>query len=356
METTAQKRRWPNKLREKANIKGKLMEAYSSEFKELMDTLRDVDDKVREEAADLKDVLKVAQTNLNRREFMTAASYLGRFHEKMEAIYQELSRLGNSVDIKHHDFLFGGLDPEHLEYLTTKMGPKMDKYKMLMELGKKASIEKEAGITDWWHNITTDRGKTLSAWEKRFPKYARELRNQTANLLNKSIAFNDLLKSSLKVMAAYRATRKLEDYLKLANKLKERFKSYHLAFMQYYNTQVKRFVEYQKSLQNIGPLGAPGEAVPRPSGVPDWAVAGPKAAPPGPPRPPIGVPAQPKPNPPVETSHTPGKANEPAPAPVPQEKTVPQPELIFDEPKDKKGKKSSTIQERLQIFSSLAAG
>jgi hypothetical protein len=249
MEITAQQRKWPTKLREKVNLKGKLLEQFSPEFRELMDTLRDVDDKVREEATDLKDLLKVAKTNLNRREYMTAASYVGRFHEKMEKIYQELARLGNVVDVKHHDFLFGGLEPEHLEYLTTKMSPKMELYKKLQDLGKKASIEKEAGITDWWHNITTDRGRTLGAWEKRFPKYARELKNQTEALITKSEAFYALLINSLKVMASYRATRKLEDYLKTVSKLKERFRSYHTAFANYYNTQVKRFVEYQKALE-----------------------------------------------------------------------------------------------------------
>ena len=302
MDVIAQRRGLWSKMREKASLKGKLLEAFSPEFQELMNTLRDVDDKVREETIDLNDLLKVAQTNLNRREYMTAAAYLGRFHEKMEAIFQELSRLGNVVDIKHHDFLFGGLEPEHLEYLTTKMSPKLDLYKKLQEMGKKASIEKEAGITDWWHNITTDRGKTLAAWEKRFPKYARELRNQTANLITKSKSFYDLLVGSLKVMASYRATRKLEDYLKTVSKLKERFKNYHTAFINYYNTQVRRFVEYQKALQTTP--AAPAAGVETSVSQPSAPVPEPTPAPPAKAQKPM--PAHPVGAPPIPATPTEG--------------------------------------------------
>jgi hypothetical protein len=301
MNKIAQRRgRW-NKLREKIDLPGKLMESFSPEFQELMDHLREVDDKIREEASDLKDLLKVAKTNFNRREYMTAIAYLGRFHDKMENIDRELSQLSTIVDLKHNEFLFGDIDPEHLTYLVNKFGPKFQeamqkmnpKFQQKFQVLKpkasqleRASLEKEAGITDWWHNITTNRGKTLAAWEKRFPKYARELKTQTNNILNKSEALLNYLMASLKAMASLRATRKLEEYLRTATRLKEKYKSYNAAFTNFYNSQVKRFIDYQVAQQAINQpnptvVQSPA-ASPLPAGIPPVPPTTPSALAPDP--------------------------------------------------------------------------
>lgn len=275
MEKTAQKRGPLTKLREMINVPTeKLMGAFSPQFIELMDNLRDTDDNIREQAKDLKSMVKLAKTNFNRREYMVSVSYLGQFQEKMETIYNELSKLGTAADVKHHEFLFGDLDPEHIKYLTEKMGPKFTKYPA--PLSRKAEIEKEAGITDWWHNITTDRGKALASWEKKFPKESKELKRQIANMISKSEGLLTVLLSSLKVMASFRATRRLEDYLKEAAKFKQKYRAYHSLFATFYNTYIKKFVDMQKAQMEAAQIDqAQPEQIAEPVAAEPIAVADP---------------------------------------------------------------------------------
>ena len=256
MDKIAQKRRALTKLREMINVPTEaLMGKFSPQFVELMDQLREIDDSIREHASELKNLLKLAKTNFNRREYMVAVSYIGQFHEKVEAIYNELSKLATAVDIKHHEFLFGDVDQENIDYLINKLGPKFDQRKLQRMLSKqpiksRASIEKEAGLADWWYNLTTDRGRALAAWEKRFPKESKELKRQTDNMIKKSASLLDNLLSTLKTLASHRATRRLEEYLKESEKFKQKYKSYDATFSLFYDTYVKKFVEMQKEMMN----------------------------------------------------------------------------------------------------------
>lgn len=251
MNKIAQKRGPLTKLRELVNVPTeKLMGVLSPQFVELMDQLRDIDDTIREHALDLKGLLKVAKTNFNRREYMTAISFLGRFHDKVETINEELAKLNTSVDAKHNEFLFNDLDPENIEYLTKKMGPKFKNY-------KSKKLGKTAGITDWWHNITDDRGRALAAYEKRFPKKTKELKRQISNIINKSETLLSALLSTLKLMASYRAQRKLEDYLKISEKFTQKYALYDGAFSDFYNTYISKFIAMQEAAGDISPDTSP---------------------------------------------------------------------------------------------------
>lgn len=266
MDKIAQKRRLRNKLREMVNAPTeKLMGAYSPQFVELMEQLREIDDSIREQAAELKNLLKLAKTNFNRREYMTAITYLGQFHDKLEAIDNELSKLGSAVDIKHHEFLFGDVDQDHIDYLINQLSPKLEKRRLSLQQQlkqapvskKRASLEKEAGLADWWSNLTTDRGRTLAAWEKRFPKESKELKRQTENIIKRSSSLLDFLVTVFKVLASLRSTRSLEEYLKIADKFKQKYRVYDATFAIFYDTYVKKFVEMQKQLATKPTTDAP---------------------------------------------------------------------------------------------------
>jgi hypothetical protein len=268
MDKLAQRRGKIDKFKENVNLPGKMMEAYSPELQALMEVLRETDDNIREiaspegdKANTLKDLLKVAKTNFNRKEYMIAISFLGKFHDKLELVDKELSKLQNSVDAKHYEFLFGDIDPSHIDYLTNGLGEKFNKYlKTPTGILTTASLNKEADVTDWWHNITSDRGKALSAWEKRFPQYVKDLKNQTGLMINKSESLLNFLLTSLKMMSGFRNARKLEDYIKVAKKLQEKFKGYNITFLQFYNKYVKKLIEYQKSESSLRQIMSPEEA------------------------------------------------------------------------------------------------
>lgn len=262
MDKTAQKRRALNKMREWLNAPTeKLMGKFSPQFIDLMDQLRTTDDNVREKAEGLKNLLKLARTNYNRREYMDAVYFLGQFRDRMEEIFEALKGLGREVDIKHHEFLFGDMDQEHLDYLTNKLSPKLEKQRALLKqllskqpaskkADQRAILEKEAWVGgDIWHNLTSSRGRSMAAWEKRFPRKARELRKQIDGMINKSKQLLDILLSSLKSMATARATRSLEDYLRLADKFNQKYKTYDATFSLFYDTSIKNLVATQKEVQ-----------------------------------------------------------------------------------------------------------
>lgn len=246
MNKIAQRRGFFNKLRESVNAPGEAVTGtFSPEFTQLMDTLREVDDEAREQAADLKDMLKVARSNFNRREYMTTITYLGKFHERLELVRMQFLKLDKEVNAVHNEFLFGDLDPEHRKYLFEKM-PERHKPKPKVKLPE---TKKEAGVKDWWHNLTTDRGRALKFWEKRFPKKAKEVKRQTEKMLNRSEMFLNLLQSMFKTLASHRATRSLEEYMKVSNSFVQKYDSYDDAFAEYFTTTVAGFIKSQKEFE-----------------------------------------------------------------------------------------------------------
>lgn len=225
-----------NKLKEDYGP-GKILEEFSgdkSEFSELMKLLINVDDDVREKSLDLKGAIKAARSSFNRREYMTAVGYLGKFHTDLELIMRNFGRLSSAVDLKHNEFLFKDMPDEVKKYLgdiTTRYTPK----------------PKTAGLLDWWSNIKSPTGKALKAWEKRFPKFAKELKRETEKLLIRSESLHNNLLSSLKNMASFRASRRLEEYLSSVMQLTSKYREYDAAFKKYYDNYAKKFIEQQKA-------------------------------------------------------------------------------------------------------------
>jgi hypothetical protein len=271
MDKIAQRLNWLQRTKEKTFGKLKDLKTDflgSDEYREIIDKLISVDDEVREKAFELKDYLKIAESNFNRREYMFAISYLAKFHEKMEEIMTAFQGLNDVVHKHHHAFLFGDLDPNQKEYLMEKM-PKWFKGAPT----KTASV-KEAGLSDWWYSMTTDRGKGLRQWEKRFPQTARELKNQTNNMLNKSKALSSTFLNLLKQLGKYRVGRKIEDYVRLLPGINNKYRAYNKSFNDFYNKYVKSYIESQKAAEEakskalgVGGVlpGAPASTVGGPS-------------------------------------------------------------------------------------------
>lgn len=252
MNKIAQRRSMLNKLRETVNAPSEAISgAFSPEFARLMDTLRSVDDDAREQASDLKDLLKVARSNFNRREYMATITYLGKFHEKLESIKSTLNKLNKEVDNSHNEFLFGDLDPEHKEYLFNKMPARFQKKVPAVAPVAKADdgLDKSAGMKDWWHNLTSDRGKAMKLWEKRYPKAVKELKRQTEKMLNRSEMFLNILLANFKMLASHRATRKLEDYIKVSEALISKYNAYDSSFNEYFNGTAKKYIDNQREFE-----------------------------------------------------------------------------------------------------------
>jgi hypothetical protein len=253
MQKTAQKRSLLNKLREMTNVSGISAEKFfNPEFEDVMNRLRDeTDDPVRaivtgnqigdaEAPADglsLKSLLSSAKSNLNRREYMKSVADLGRFHKKMYDVVKILSGFRATLDSVHEKFLFKDLDDEskeHLHDLHNRFAPKAAAYNQPYFL-------KQANILDFFANIGTERGRALSAWEKRYPKQVAQLKKSSASMLTQSERLLSVVISVLKEMASARAVRNPDKYIAAAAKIIKAYDNYDNSFKTYYNTTVKPF-------------------------------------------------------------------------------------------------------------------
>jgi hypothetical protein len=252
MQKTAQKRSLLNKLREMTNVGGIAAEKFfNPEFEDVMNRLRDnTDDPVRAiitgsqigdaeapaDGASLKSLLSSAKSNLNRREYMKATSDLGRFHKKMYDVVQILSGFKSTLDAVHEKFLFKDLDDEskeHLHDLHQRFTPKA--------ASSREYFIKQANILDFFANIGTERGRALSAWEKRYPKQVAQLKKSSAGMLSQSERLLSGVLSVLKEMASARAVRNPDKYILAAAKIIKSFDSYDVGFRNYYTNNVKPF-------------------------------------------------------------------------------------------------------------------
>jgi hypothetical protein len=251
MQKTAQERGMLNKLREWGNVSGRAAEAFfNPQFKAVMEHIRQKDDQIRsfvvgkrlgeaeiEPAGPaLKDIIKQAKSNINRREFMAAAHDLGIFHERVKNIVVEIGTINDKVDEVHSEFLYKELTPEQKEHL---LGFKQ------RFAQQQVLLIKEAGVMDFLRNIGTTRGRGLAAWEKRYPKKVKELRNVLSSLLNKSENMLATIIGALKDMATARADRNVDDYMKGTAKIVGSFNGYEKSFKEFY----KIFSKYVDDLE-----------------------------------------------------------------------------------------------------------
>jgi len=266
MYSTAQKRSLWDKTKEVTNIGGLAAEKlFDPEFKKIMEQLRDdTDDPVRaivsgqtigkanpDEHISLKEILKSSKTNLNRHEYMKSIADLGRFHKKMSDVVLILKSFEANLDKVHHQFLFNELSPdspdyneEYAKYLHDIKERFTDKSKKAQQL--QLEIIKIAGVWDFFQNVGTERGRALSAWEKRYPSMVREIKSVTNKLLDQSHKLLDITLTSLKAMSSARAERKVEDYIKQSSRISHAYKVYDELFKNYYNNNLKKIFESQQ--------------------------------------------------------------------------------------------------------------
>jgi len=252
MEKTAQKRSLLNKLRENVDIGGIAAEKVpflNPGFQEVMEKLRQADDQARsialgeavgdngimpEDPVSLKDLLKESESALNRREYMKAAAFLSRFHNKVIDIVGTFKTFELDLSAIHEKFLLEGIDDDIKEQVLKHR-------KRLASTNNK--LIKIAGVGDFLHNIFDERGRALAAWEKRYPEKAKSLKNSTANILKLSKSVFEKLLKYFDEMAKARSKRMIEAYEKYTNEFKKLTHSYDISFRKYYNDNVKDWAD-----------------------------------------------------------------------------------------------------------------
>lgn len=292
MQKTAQKRSLLNQLREKANIPGAMIEGFfKPELDRIMNDLRMKDDNIRTiltgqkigkadvnftPGASIKELVKSARKNFNRREYMAGIADLGQFHKRMFEVKKYIKELELSVARIHHNFLFQHLTPkqkEHIEGLEGHMSA-------IPEATANLQVEnfiKRAGLVDFLHNIVDKRGRALAIWEKKYPNVAKDLREGGNRLIDAADSILADTLSLLREMATYRATRSVDNYLESAKKIVkgfDRFDAGDRGFRSFYEKTVKPYLITQKQIEKEQAGSTPEQAPAPTANVPDPGAMG----------------------------------------------------------------------------------
>jgi len=258
MDKIAQKRSLLNRLHEMANVPARSAEEFfKPELKRVMNVLIDADDVVRstlagskvgkatpEDPISAKDLLKEAKSFINRREYLSAVASLGRFHKKMSDVASVLKNLDLNVNNIHHRFLFEKLPGKHkeqLENMRSRFASEQSEY-----------FIKEANIMDFFHNIGTQRGRALAAWEKRYPKVVGKIREGAISQLENAQNMLEHSLTLLKTMASARAGRNIDAYLEASKELTNAFNKYDNGkggFKNYYTDVIRPYLDTQAKIE-----------------------------------------------------------------------------------------------------------
>lgn len=253
MEKLSQERGLLNKLREKTNITGKILESLNPEFQEMMERLRSTDERIREHAAQVKELTRGAKSLLNRRDYLSSAASISAFHERCRYISAELQKFISSVDMKHYKFLLDQFDDEQKEQLfgyDPNKEIKFDEENAADDKVVTASLRKEAGLSDWWfkmtdpiadvaHNLTNSKGVAMRALEKRFSiSFLKELKVNSQVMVIKTQKFSQFLLAVLKKLATFLAKRNVDQYVALAKTFISKFTGYHDSFVKFYQKSI----------------------------------------------------------------------------------------------------------------------
>lgn len=260
MDKIAQRRGFIDKFRETINMPGKFFDGiFRKELENVMQSLKAMDDRIRAvftgktidtamptDSVSFKDLLKSARKNFNRREYMSAVIDLGAVHKKMLEISKDISSFKVDVDKIHHKFLFDGLKGTDYE-------GKLDSFRQHMQTKAESSIDgfvKEAGMLDDLLTFLSRRGRGLMAWEKRYPQKIKALRDGSDNLINECQKVFENSISNLKGMATARATRRPDEYIEIANKMKAEFDKFDASFRGFYASAVKPWLDIKDQIES----------------------------------------------------------------------------------------------------------
>jgi hypothetical protein len=270
MDKLAQDRGILNKLREEINLSGKALERINPEFEEVMNKLRMSDERIRGFAEDLKSVVRNSASLYRRRDYLAAAKNIATFHERCRYIAAELNRFSKSVNMKHYKFLLDQFDDQQKQELFGYDPSKeieLEDYSSANDIAITASLQKSAGVVDWYHkmtdpiadlahNLTNERGKAMKMFEKRFSVgFMKTLKQDTERMVQATIRFLSFLLVKFKRLATAVATRNVGAYKQNADDFVSKFAQYDTIFKNYHTKNImplkEQHEEYQRQAEEV---------------------------------------------------------------------------------------------------------
>lgn len=224
LEKFAQRRGFLDWLHEKVNVPRRMAETFSTVYGDVMNTLRDVDDRIRREyAVNLNDHVKGAKKALKDRRYLDIVHFLSEFNEDLKKI-SEQGKLLHQLRGEQIDDFYG----DNLYYDWSK------------DYFKTASV-KTAGIMDFFQPL----GRPMAGriLERMYHNTLRERYRNMESLINEARSTANFVLNQLKAMGSARARGDVSEYLKHLDEIAKRRQRFENFLRQRYDADIKPMVE-----------------------------------------------------------------------------------------------------------------
>ncbi len=245
----AQQRSLPSKVLEKVNLPGRALEKWSPEVEEIMDRMRETDEKIREHAGELRNFVRWAKSYTRTRDYLNAALSMTAFHERIRIIADLLNKFVKSIDLKHYKFMldqFEGTNKDQLfQYDPSKLAEACAQYDLLIkeagayDWAKHKFLDVSTYLSDVSRNLLTGKGHARRLMEKRFPSSViKDMKRETGSMVANSERMLSFLLSIFNELESGVSRRNINRYKKFADLFIRRSNDYHKQFTAYYNKVV----------------------------------------------------------------------------------------------------------------------
>lgn len=236
----SQSRSFKDKLKD-YNPFSSSLELFNNDIKNIMGEIRGADRSLRRiftSDNNPEEILKQCRALFKRREYMQCVMLLDLFREKLYNASKIQITLNETINLNYKNFFISQLKGKEKQDLI-KFRDKMNEKKAKANLANFERMVKNAGVTDWFRSIFTQRGRALRTWEKIHSQEVAGLKeglvlmmDQAQNILNNAY-------SSLKEMSLAISQRNISVYLKQLKNFKEYHKNFDKSFVKFYNEKVK---------------------------------------------------------------------------------------------------------------------
>jgi hypothetical protein len=252
MKKISQQRTMWQKLKENANVGGMIVEKFSPEMGELFKKLKELDAAARGTAVDarLGEYIKASKSSFKSKNILNTVDLLSQFHSQIYGVVKLFGQIDELVKNQHR--LLVSKDEDLSKYLGLK---NKFEQKKSSDLEIKVILIKTAGILSYLKDKFTE-----SAWEKRYPKQTKKLKQELATLLSSSeTLYLDLMKL-FSDLADARASRKIEEYVDLTKGFGKKYQKYDQFFKKFYKENISQFLDLVSPAVSEQPPSAPTQA------------------------------------------------------------------------------------------------
>ncbi len=273
---TAQATKRRHKARRLLNNLGGGALAQRAPFRKVISDMDRTDKKVRKEAEDLNYFIGMSKSFVRRKDYLTAATYLGKFHEKAALIHFNLNEFKSSIpESEQRKFILKNFKGKEKTHFMNYDPEKDHKIKPAANNVEDGLVATAGAMKDWWRtpgrfkdllvNLTDRRSREMRAMEKNFSiPFYQQLVTDTEEMLNITQSFFEGVLENFHNMGSAWSRRDVGAYVIEIQGMKGEG-----GFNNAYNEYHKKYLEFHKT--NVLPMRAEQEKIDRETDILDKA-------------------------------------------------------------------------------------